>query len=492
MTTQFRDDVTVDLVKASASDSDVVWAAKVSTLGNRSLGAVEADPEASRGLIRYLMANRHSSPLEHSNFTFYIECPIFVVRELERHRIASYNEECLSGKTLITRLGPNNDNMRKKNSSLEVLYRNWHEGVPDTKGRIRKLKSCRNVYVRSYDERTLKPVKSKVKNILKKGIQITYRVVTDSGYEVRSTMSHEFFTPQGWKTLKELLPGDYIYRAGLVNENEEEKMPPRLRQGIQFWTTQKKPYVVGLDGGLCYLCGKTLTYAAAEIDHMVPVVKDITKALDVKNLAPACKECHRRKTNTEQIYASRSLTGSLRPTQILSIGEPESEETYDLVLESPHHNYLANRLMVHNSGRYKELRGIFYVPNKERKLRQIGKTGKYEFTEGTRFQHWLLNKLLRTYSKGSYRAYRLLLKAGIAKEVARMLLPVNIYTSLYMTVNARSLMNVLSLRTNHPEATYPSKPLREIEMVAEKMETIFAEHMPIVYQYFVENGRVSP
>lgn len=237
MTTQFRDDVTVDLVKASASDSDVVWAAKVSTLGNRSLGAVEADPEASRGLIRYLMANRHSSPLEHSNFTFYIECPIFVVRELERHRVASYNEE---------------------------------------------------------------------------------------------------------------------------------------------------------------------------------------------------------------------------------------------------------------SGRYKELRGIFYVPNKERKLRQIGKTGRYEFTEGTRFQHWLLNKLLRMYSKGSYRAYRLLLKAGIAKEVARMLLPVNIYTSLYMTVNARSLMNVLSLRTNHPEATYPSKPLREIEMVAEKMETIFAEHMPIVYQYFVENGRVSP
>ena len=61
-----------------------------------------------------------------------------------------------------------------------------------------------------------------------------------------------------------------------------------------------------------------------------------------------------------------------------------------------------------------------------------------------------------------------------------------------MTVNARSLMNILSLRTNHPEAAYPSKPMREIEMVAEQMEAIFAEKMPITYQAFVDNGRVSP
>lgn len=484
--------MTVSLVKASASDSDVVWSARVSTEGNRSLEALEADPEASAGLIRYLIKNRHSSPLEHSVFTFYIETPIFVVRELERHRIASYNEECLSGKTIITRLGPNNDTMHKKNSSLEVLYRNWHEGVPDTKGRVRKLASCRNIYVRSYDEETLKPVKSKVRNILKKGVQTTYNVVTDSEYAVRATMSHEFFTPEGWKTLRELQPGDYVYRAGLVNENEEERMPPRLREGIQNWTTQKKPYVIGLDGGICYLCGAVLTYSEAELDHMVPVVKDITKALDIKNLAPACKECHRRKTNTEQIYASRSLTGSLRPTRIVSIGEPEDEETYDLVLESPHHNYLANRLMVHNSGRYKELRAIFYCPNKNRLLQQIGKTGHYKFKEGTRYQHWLLKKMVHGYSRAAYWGYTRLLRAGVAKEVARIFLPVNIYTSLYMTVNARSLMNILSLRTNHPEAAYPSKPMREIEMVAEQMEAIFAEKMPITYQAFVDNGRVSP
>ena len=488
----FRDDMTVSLVKASASDSDVVWSARVSTEGNRSLEALEADPEASAGLIRYLIKNRHSSPLEHSVFTFYIETPIFVVRELERHRIASYNEECLSGKTIITRLGPNNDTMHKKNSSIEVLYRNWHEGVPDTKGRVRKLASCRNIYVRSYDEETLKPVKSKVKNVLKKGVQTTYKVITDSEYEVRATMSHEFFTPEGWKTLRELNPGDYVYRAGLVNENEEERMPPRLREGIQNWTTQKKPYVIGLDGGICYLCGAVLTYSEAEIDHMVPVVKDITKALDIKNLAPACKECHRRKTNTEQIYASRSLTGSLRPTRIISIGEPEDEETYDLVLESPHHNYLANRLMVHNSGRYKELRPVFYVPGPDRKLVQVGKTGHYQFEDGTYMHKKVVSADIKRIATESFNAYRHLLDLGIAKEVSRMVLPVNIYTSLYMTVNARSLMNILSLRTNHPEAAYPSKPMREIEMVAEQMEAIFAEKMPITYQAFVDNGRVSP
>src|SRR5262249_43921248 len=47
---QFRSDVTVELVKATAHDSDVVFAARVSTLGEQSLGDVEADGERNKGL----------------------------------------------------------------------------------------------------------------------------------------------------------------------------------------------------------------------------------------------------------------------------------------------------------------------------------------------------------------------------------------------------------------------------------------------------------
>ena len=92
---KFRSDVTVELVKHSASDSDVVWAARVSTAGERSNADAGKNQDASEhtGLVNFLMRERHGTPFEHSIFTFYVKAPIFVWREHMRHRIASYNEE---------------------------------------------------------------------------------------------------------------------------------------------------------------------------------------------------------------------------------------------------------------------------------------------------------------------------------------------------------------------------------------------------------------
>ncbi|MFC6936601.1 hypothetical protein ACFQHO_44300 [Actinomadura yumaensis] len=59
---QFRGDVTVELIKSAASDADVLWAARVSTKGENSLAEIEADPERSKGLINYLMRDRHGTP----------------------------------------------------------------------------------------------------------------------------------------------------------------------------------------------------------------------------------------------------------------------------------------------------------------------------------------------------------------------------------------------------------------------------------------------
>jgi Thymidylate synthase complementing protein len=69
---QFRSDVTVELVRASAADADVLFAARVSTLGEATLESAVAGParEAAtardRGLINYLMRDRHGSPFEHN------------------------------------------------------------------------------------------------------------------------------------------------------------------------------------------------------------------------------------------------------------------------------------------------------------------------------------------------------------------------------------------------------------------------------------------
>ncbi len=233
----FRDDVTVELVKASASDADVIWAARVSTAGENSLDEINQDPSKSAGLINYLARERHGSPFEHTSMTFFISAPIFVFREFMRHRIASYNEE---------------------------------------------------------------------------------------------------------------------------------------------------------------------------------------------------------------------------------------------------------------SGRYRELSPVFYLPSKERKLVQVGKTGSYTFVDGTAEQYEITVKAMKESYLLSYSNYQKMLEAGVAREVARAVLPVALYSSMYVTMNARALMNFLSLRTSREGSHFPSYPQREIEMVAEKMERHFAELMPLTYGAFEKSGRIAP
>jgi thymidylate synthase (FAD) len=92
----------------------------------------------------------------------------------------------------------------------------------------------------------------------------------------------------------------------------------------------------------------------------------------------------------------------------------------------------------------------------------------------------------------SYEAYQRMLAEGVAREVARAVLPVGLFSSMYATCNARSLMHFLSLRTKDERAKVPSFPQREIEMVAEKMERAWAQLMPLTHAAFNEHGRVAP
>lgn len=146
------------------------------------------------------------------------------------------------------------------------------------------------------------------------------------------------------------------------------------------------------------------------------------------------------------------------------------------------------------SGRYKQLDPLFYIPAPDRNLQQVGKVGEYQFVPGNDRQQELVRLGHKRVSQLAYENYERLLDEGIAKEVARMTLPVNIYSSMYATCNPRSLMSFLGLRTArpYPDATFPSKPMREIEIVAEQMEAIFATHFPLVHAAFNSNGRVAP
>lgn len=144
------------------------------------------------------------------------------------------------------------------------------------------------------------------------------------------------------------------------------------------------------------------------------------------------------------------------------------------------------------SGRYRQLEPVFYVPDADRKLVQTGKVGAYVFEKGTLVQQRMVHDVLTISTYNAYDEYVLMLEAGIAREVARMVLPLNIYSTVHMTINARSLMNLLSLRVIDPNSTFPSFPQWEIEQVARQLEDFFAEKMPVTHAAFVKNGRVSP
>ena len=177
-------------------------------------------------------------------------------------------------------------------------------------------------------------------------------------------------------------------------------------------------------------------------------------------------------------------------------GSPFEHNAFTFFVEAPlfvFREFQRHRMASYNeeSGRYTELKPVFYVPNEDRKLVQVGKPGAYTFVEGDYSQKMAVPASLIRNSDEAYLSYTKLLKQGVAREVARMVLPLNIYSSMYVTMNARSLMNFLSLRSLE-QGTYPSFPQVEIADVATQMELIFSEKMPITHDCFVKNGRVAP
>ncbi|GES32576.1 FAD-dependent thymidylate synthase [Streptomyces angustmyceticus] len=144
------------------------------------------------------------------------------------------------------------------------------------------------------------------------------------------------------------------------------------------------------------------------------------------------------------------------------------------------------------SARYREISPVFYVPDSDRLLRQEGKPGHYHYVAGGEGDYERLLSVATDSYRTAYSAYTELLSRGISREIARSVLPSATYSSVYATCNARSLMHFLSLRTSNPDAAYPSAPQREIEIVAQRMEELWAGLMPQTHAAFNACGRVSP
>ena len=135
--------------------------------------------------------------------------------------------------------------------------------------------------------------------------------------------------------------------------------------------------------------------------------------------------------------------------------------------------------------RYAKATEDFYVPEAEDVRTQVGKPGAYSFEPVDEELAEHTREELRSVYEHAFATYESLVEAGVARELARCVLPVGAYTEFYWTVNARALMNFVSLRAAETAQ-------REIRRYAEAVEQFFAARMPVTHGAFVAAGRVAP
>ena len=137
------------------------------------------------------------------------------------------------------------------------------------------------------------------------------------------------------------------------------------------------------------------------------------------------------------------------------------------------------------SMRYAKATDDFYVPEPDDVRSQVGKPGAYSFEPVEPGIAETTREEMRAVYEAAFSAYERLVELGVARELARSVLPVGAYTEFYWTVNARALMNFLSLRNSETAQL-------EIRRYAEACETFLAERMPVTYASFVANNRTAP
>jgi thymidylate synthase (FAD) len=146
------------------------------------------------------------------------------------------------------------------------------------------------------------------------------------------------------------------------------------------------------------------------------------------------------------------------------------------------------------SGRYKVLDPVFWVPRPDRKMTPAPdhKPARPKFVPlSTAKFDSVIRAMGRAY-EAAWSEYRQMIEEGIANEVARSVLGFGVYYSGWVTCNPRSLMSFLSLRTHDPSAMFVSYPQAEIEEAARAAEAVLAEGWPITHAAFCDKGRVGP
>ncbi len=170
-------------------------------------------------------------------------------------------------------------------------------------------------------------------------------------------------------------------------------------------------------------------------------------------------------------------------------GSPFEHGYFRFLVKAPlfvvreHHRHRAGHSYNEWSGRYAKMDAEFYVPDNVRT--QVGKPGAYSFEPVDDDVRDAARREIEENAERAFEAYERMLDQGVAKEVARAVLPLSTYTKYYWSCNPRSLMHFCGLR-NHESAQW------EIRQYAAAAESFLERLMPITHAAFVANDRTAP
>jgi thymidylate synthase (FAD) len=277
------------------------------------------------------------------------------------------------------------------------------------------------------------------------------------------------------------------------------------RDLIGAWTRQTAPQVHQKFHYVCQKCG--VQGGELHAHHLVPVFADVSLAYEFNNLVSLCKSCHEyiHQNHLElefaQIYQRIDPSPQWKPkpkaliahpVQVINVEYLGLQMTYDLEVEDPWHNFVANGIVVHNSFRYTGSRIIEVVEGKLDieevfYLRPVGAYSdrqgkKYEYTAAQRQEDlaWCLEGCKR---------YAERIHQGLSEEHARGLIPFDVRQHWVMSGNARSIMHLLDIRGKFDVQM-------ETRVMTEMMFEKFQEWMPEVCAWYEKNrwrkGTLAP
>ena len=341
---------------------------------------------ATRGLIRYLRRHLHTTPSEMVEFKFHCAMPMFVARQWIRHRTA-----CLAEGTEVYFDLPGAEARGRRQLYKLPIEEIWRRFQPTRNRRPDKQRNpffrrdrVKRMKLRQIDEDTLAFQHTRVVDVYRNGVKPVFRMVLEDGKSIEATADHRFLFAGGWDTLR---------GATGVRETGARAV---WRHG---------DYFVHVNG------------AAEKLDR-------------------------------DQM---RYRTKTVRVARIEYVGE---RETYDLEVEGPHHNFVANGIVTHNSvneysGRYSLMPLLFYSPEQDQFSLQSATSNQGRAPGSVSPEFY--REAMRRWDDVRSRAaddYGWLVGENVARELARIDLPLSTYTQWYWKIDLHNLLHFLTLRVD--------------------------------------------